>query len=57
MGRYVLKDVFLQDSPGLSPDYDAPSPQGEEEMELRLPDEEEGHTPPGTTIPPTPFYW
>jgi hypothetical protein len=30
-----------------SPDYDAPSPQGEDEMELRLPDEEERHTPPG----------
>ena len=32
----------------LSPDYDAPSPVGEDEMELRLPDEEDRHTPPGT---------
>ena len=32
----------------LSPDYDAPSPEGEDEMELRLPDEEDRHTPPGT---------
>jgi hypothetical protein len=40
---------MLQESPTLSPDYDAPSPQGEDEMELKLPDEEEGHTPPGTS--------
>jgi hypothetical protein len=44
-----INNIALQESPTLSPDYDAPSPQGEDEMELKLPDEEEGHTPPGSS--------
>jgi len=35
----------VPESPVPSPDYDAPSPQGEEDMELRLPGDEEPGTP------------
>ena len=45
--------IDTEGSPVPSPDYDAPSPQGEDDLELKLPGEDDGE--PGT--PGTAEYW